>query len=176
MMRCSPIFAGETDHIYKKRRERDSNPRYRFKPVHRFSKPTPSATRPSLQRLESISKHIEAATSAAWPRAKEHRRASIKIQYSEEVRRRIRGQEASSRRVWPPSGHLRRHRSSPYYLSNITSSLFLASVHLEAKRGSRCVLKQVLGIISESDDCLPAAKETGAYNAKVSIHKPGLEL
>ena len=40
-MPCAPIFAGETDHIYKKRRERDLNPRYRFKPVHRFSKPAP---------------------------------------------------------------------------------------------------------------------------------------
>ena len=38
---CAPNLAGETDHNYKKRRERDLNPRYRFKPVHRFSKPAP---------------------------------------------------------------------------------------------------------------------------------------
>ena len=31
------------------RRERDSNPRYRESPIRRFSKPVPSATRPSLQ-------------------------------------------------------------------------------------------------------------------------------
>src|SRR4051794_3633942 len=31
------------------RRERDSNPRYRFKPVRRFSKPLVSATHPSLR-------------------------------------------------------------------------------------------------------------------------------
>src|SRR5688500_14698535 len=30
------------------RRERDSNPRYRESPIRRFSKPVPSATRPSL--------------------------------------------------------------------------------------------------------------------------------
>ncbi len=39
----------------KQRRERDSNPRYRFKPVHRFSKPAPSAARPSLQRSLRLS-------------------------------------------------------------------------------------------------------------------------
>lgn len=33
---------------FLKRRERDSNPWYRGYPVHRFSKPTPSAARPSL--------------------------------------------------------------------------------------------------------------------------------
>ena len=33
------------------RREGDSNPRYGFKPVYRFSKPAPSATRPSLQPI-----------------------------------------------------------------------------------------------------------------------------
>ena len=60
------------------------------------------------------------------------------------MRHQIRGHAASSRRVWPPSGHLRRHRSSPYYLSNIHSSLFLASVHLEAKRGSRLILLEAL--------------------------------
>src|SRR5690242_1997764 len=31
------------------RRERDSNPRYQKYPIRRFSKPVPSATRPSLQ-------------------------------------------------------------------------------------------------------------------------------
>src|SRR5215218_10301908 len=31
-----------------KRRERDSNPRYGYDPVKRFSKPSPSASRPSL--------------------------------------------------------------------------------------------------------------------------------
>ena len=34
-----------------KRRGRDSNPRYQLKPVRRFSKPLPSATRPPLQVL-----------------------------------------------------------------------------------------------------------------------------
>src|SRR5581483_3780514 len=32
------------------RRGRDSNPRYRFWPVQRFSKPPPSATRPPLRK------------------------------------------------------------------------------------------------------------------------------
>ena len=36
------------------RRGRDSNPRYRFKPVHRFSKPTPSASRPPLHNRINI--------------------------------------------------------------------------------------------------------------------------
>ena len=42
------LFSAENE---GKRRERDSNPRYRLKPVRRFSKPLPSATRPSLQFL-----------------------------------------------------------------------------------------------------------------------------
>ncbi len=41
-------MVGEPDQHRLKRREWDSNPWYRFKPVHRFSKPAPSATRPSL--------------------------------------------------------------------------------------------------------------------------------
>ena len=35
-----------------KRSERDSNPRYRRKPVCRFSKPVPSASRPSLLKVQ----------------------------------------------------------------------------------------------------------------------------
>jgi hypothetical protein len=70
----------------------------------------------------------------------------ITIQYSEEKRHRIRGQEASSRRVWSPSDHLRRHRSSPDYPSNICSSLFLASDRLGAKRGSLGFIRQTLTI------------------------------
>ncbi len=40
----------------KKRTERDSNPRYKNYPVHRFSKPAPSATRPSVQGTPSVNK------------------------------------------------------------------------------------------------------------------------
>src|SRR5208283_3148919 len=39
------------------RRGGDSNPRYRFWPVQRFSKPPPSASRPPLRRLLSTSYH-----------------------------------------------------------------------------------------------------------------------
>jgi hypothetical protein len=38
----------------EKRRERDSNPCYGYKPVERFSKPSPSAARPSLLTRQHI--------------------------------------------------------------------------------------------------------------------------
>jgi len=79
--------------------------------------------------------------SASWPlRFIRQSPARTKTQYSKKKLCRIQGQEASSRGVCPPSGHLRRHRSSTYYLSNIFSSLFLASSLLGAKRCSRLII------------------------------------
>ena len=40
--------------LLSQRRERDSNPCYGYKPVERFSKPSPSAARPSLQRRSPV--------------------------------------------------------------------------------------------------------------------------
>src|SRR3954469_21747024 len=48
------IADGKRDTQRIERRDRDSNPSYGFDPVKRFSKPSPSAARPSLRRTGKI--------------------------------------------------------------------------------------------------------------------------
>ena len=58
LVKQKKLFYAFAQNSFFLRRERDSNPRQRPKTLQRFSKPAPSATRPSLRFWESKDKEL----------------------------------------------------------------------------------------------------------------------
>jgi hypothetical protein len=83
------------------RRGRDSNPRYRFDPVRRFSKPLLSAAQPPLQTVVFVAARQRRAGAATY---RTHRTVTADSRAVKEHHRPARrGPTAPGGRVWQPS-------------------------------------------------------------------------